>query len=100
MADERRQQPRLKGPYDGSWSGSAGTRHCRVTDLSAGGCFVDSFTGAEPGASLQLVLTLDEAQYTLPAEVVYIDRVQGFGVRFLPSDGATALARALESRGA
>lgn len=95
MDVERRQQPRLAGPYDGSWSGSSGLRHCRITDLSAGGCFVDSFTSAEAGASLILTVSLRDRQYTLPAEVVYIDRVQGFGVRFLPSDDAAALAKVI-----
>ena len=98
MTSERRQQPRLKGPYDGSWSGSSGMRQCRITDLSAGGCFVDSFTAAEPGASLELTILLDGQHFTLPAEVVYIDRVQGFGVRFLPADGTSALASVLDKR--
>lgn len=88
---ERRQKPRLPGPYDASWSGSSGLRHCRITELSAGGCFVDSFTAAEAGASLILKVSIGDRQFTLPAEVVYIDRVQGFGVRFLPSDDAKAL---------
>jgi hypothetical protein len=92
MNVERRQKPRLAGPYDASWSGASGLRHCRITELSAGGCFIDSFTSAEPGASLIVTVSLADRQFTLPAEVVYIDTVQGFGVRFLPSDDATALA--------
>ncbi len=67
-------------------------RQCRITDLSAGGCFVDSFTSAEAGASLILTVSLHDRQFTLPAEVVYLDRVQGFGVRFLPCDDVAALA--------
>jgi PilZ domain len=95
---ERRRHTRVAGPYDGSWSGVSGLRQCRITDLSPGGCFVDSFTSAEPGTSLTLTLSLDDRQYALPAEVVYVDRVQGFGVRFAPSEGAVALANRLQSR--
>ena len=98
MGDERRTEPRLPGPYDGAWSGSSGLRNCRITDLSAGGCFVDSFTAAEAGASLVLTVALHQREYRLPAEVVYIDRVQGFGVKFLPSEDADALRDALNAR--
>lgn len=97
MDVERRNQPRLAGPYDGSWSGSSGQRHCRITDLSAGGCFVDSFTSADAGASLVLTVSVRDRHFTLPAEVVYVDRVQGFGVRFLPCDDAAALADVVEA---
>ncbi|MGH7635811.1 MAG: PilZ domain-containing protein, partial [Gemmatimonadaceae bacterium] len=40
--DERRQHPRLAIPIQGSWRGASGGSQCRIADVSAGGCFVQS----------------------------------------------------------
>jgi hypothetical protein len=95
MSAERRQFSRLPGPYDGSWNGASGNRDCRITDLSPGGCFIDSFATPEIGASIMVTLTFGASLFTVPARVVYLDRIQGFGVRFEESDHARALAYAM-----
>jgi hypothetical protein len=57
MPENRRRYRRFTGPYDGSWDRSAGARDCRVTDLSPGGCFIDSFGPglSDDGGSVSLL---------------------------------------------
>jgi hypothetical protein len=83
MTSERRSYKRLSGPYDGGWDGASGMRDCRITDLSPGGCFIDAYASNPVGAKITTEVTLAGRPFRLRAEVVYVDRVQGFAVRFL-----------------
>ena len=38
---ERREHPRVKGPFEGYWDG-AGRQDGRIVDLSVSGCFIES----------------------------------------------------------
>lgn len=67
--------------------------------MSPSGCFVDDGHVPEPGATISVTVAFGETRFTLPAVVVYLDQVQGFGVRFLPSDQARALAYAMGPTG-
>jgi len=91
----QRQHARQPGPFEGAWAGSPGDGHCRVTALSPSGCFVDSPVSPEPGESVTVSVVFEGTRFSLPADVVYRDRVRGFGVRFQPSDPARALAYAM-----
>lgn len=95
MFAERRQYARVRGPFEGSWSIDANQHESRITDLSPGGCFVDSPTHPEPGTAIALTVAFGDTRFTVPAEVVYLDATQGFGVRFVPSDQTRALAYAM-----
>jgi PilZ domain len=95
---DRRSHERLKGPFDGSWDGSSGMRTCRVTDLSAGGCFIDAMASPEVGSSVNVSIQLDGRTFVVPATVAYVDRVQGFAVRFTPSEPAEGLAALVNQR--
>jgi PilZ domain len=95
---DRRNHERLKGPFDGSWDGSSGMRTCRITDLSAGGCFVDALAAPEVGSRINISIELDGGTFVVPATVAYLDRVQGFAVRFEPGEPASGLARAVTAR--
>jgi hypothetical protein len=86
MANERRGAARLVGPFEGSWDGASGRRECRITDLSVGGCFIDTLATQPVGARIRVELTLRGRAFQLPGEVVYVDRVQGFAVKFLDED--------------
>jgi hypothetical protein len=86
MANERRGATRLVGPFEGSWDGASGMRDCRVTDLSVGGCFIDAYASQPVGARITTEIKLHGQSFRLPAEVVYVDRVQGFAVKFLDQD--------------
>lgn len=95
MVSGQRQHARQPGPYEGAWKGSPGDEKCRITALSPSGCFVDSAVAPEPGESVTVGVVFGGTRFSLPADVVYRDRVQGFGVRFQPSDQARALAYAM-----
>jgi hypothetical protein len=95
---DRRTHQRLKGPFDGSWDGSSGRRTCRITDLSAGGCFIDAIAAPEVGSTVNISIELDGRTFVVPATVAYLDRIQGFAVRFQPGDEATALAAVVAAR--
>jgi len=99
MNNERRSFKRLSGPYDGGWDGASGRRECRITDLSRGGCFIDAYASNAVGARLTTEITLSGETYRLRSEVVYVDRVQGFAVRFLnDGDDDAAVVKALGDR--
>jgi hypothetical protein len=95
---DRRTHERLKGPFDGTWDGSSGLRTCRITDLSAGGCFIDAIASPEVGSTVNISIELDGRTFVVPATVAYADRVQGFAVRFRPGDEAAALALVVNAR--
>lgn len=92
MANERRSFTRLAGPYDGSWDGASGMRDCRITDLSPGGCFIDAYASQPVGARIVTEIRLAGQVFRMPAEVAYVDRVQGFAVRFIDKDAAVRKA--------
>lgn len=97
MMENRRRYRRLVGPYDGSWDGSAGIRDCRITDLSAGGCFVDSLGRPDMGSEVTIAVVVSGQGFNLPGKVVHVDHVQGFGVRFTESDATRQLAAVLDA---
>ena len=102
MSAENRRYPRVELPIDGSWDGASGRRDVRIMSLSVGGCFVDGSGTPSVGERVRVELRfVDPPTLTLVGEVVYRDRVQGFGVRFV--DLAVAdrilLARALRGLG-
>ena len=94
MTNERRSYNRLPGPYDGGWDGASGMRDCRITDLSPGGCFIDVYASNPVGATVTTEIKLAGQAFRLRSEVVYVDRVQGFAVRFL-EDNDPAVLKAL-----
>ena len=97
MTENRRRHRRITGPYDGNWDGSAGARDCRITDLSADGCFIDSFSRPEMGGEVTITVGLAGRSFTIPGKVVHVDTVQGFGVQFTESDATRQLATALDA---
>lgn len=86
MANERRGAARLVGPFEGSWDGASGMRDCRITDLSVGGCFIDAYASQPVGAKIGVELKVHGQSFRLSAQVVYVDRIQGFAVKFLDQD--------------
>jgi hypothetical protein len=95
---DRRHHERLKGPFDGTWDGSSGMRTCRITDLSAGGCFIDAMASPEVGSDINISIELDGRTFVIPATVAYMDRIQGFAVRFNDSGETSQLAAAISAR--
>jgi PilZ domain len=86
MPNERRTYKRLLGPFEGGWDGASGMRECRITDLSQGGCFIDVYASNPVGARISTIIKVGGQTFQLRSEVVYVDRVQGFAVRFRDND--------------
>jgi hypothetical protein len=80
---ERRQHFRLTRPFDGSWRGASGDSPCRISDISLGGCFVQSVSSPEKGEETTVTIVLnDERTIAMSGTVVYVEPHMGFAVRF------------------
>jgi Tfp pilus assembly protein PilZ len=83
MHDDRRSQQRLDVSLDAVWDGH-GNRPARITDLSEGGCFVDTTGEAYIGELLTFRVELPDGQWLeLTGEVAHYMRPVGFGLRFV-----------------
>jgi PilZ domain-containing protein len=81
--DDRRSQERLDVSLDAVWDGH-GSRPARITDLSEGGCFVDTTGEALIGERLTFRVQLPAGNWLeLKGEVAHRMRPVGFGLRFL-----------------
>ena len=83
--DERRSKPRLSVSLDAVWNEDSGTRHsARVTDLSEGGCYLDTVGEVMTGEIVAFrVLMPDEDWLYIEGEVKHHRHGFGFGVQFL-----------------
>jgi len=83
MSDRRREE-RWEVCLDAVWEGKSGNYSARVTDLSDGGCYVDTLGEASVGEILNFKLRLpDEGDWLeLNGEVAHQTPPLGFGVRF------------------
>jgi hypothetical protein len=81
-ADPRAEQ-RVRGPFEVTWSGSAGHRAVRVADFSLSGCFVEDIATPGTGERVTLTLRVPGGQPIEAAgRVVYLNPPLGFAVAF------------------
>ena len=81
---ERRNEKRLEVCLDAVWDGNSGNHPARVTDLSDGGCYVDSLGESQVGEILNIKLQLQNGDWLeLSGEVAHQMPPMGFGVRFI-----------------
>jgi len=81
---DRRKEERLEVSLDAVWDGKSGNYTARVTDLSEGGCYVDSLGEAHVGEILTFKLRMPSAEWLeLTGEVAHQNPPLGFGVRFV-----------------
>jgi len=81
--NDRRNQERLEVSLEAVWDGS-GNRSARITDLSEGGCFVDTIGEAYTGELLTFRFQLPDGNWLeLAGEVAHQMRPVGFGLRFV-----------------
>lgn len=59
--------------------GASGRSEIRLTDLSAGGCFVDTSMPFPAGAEITLYAMLGDSEVALPGRVVPVKAGSGFG---------------------
>ena len=84
MSDDRRSEKRWEVCLDAVWDGKSGNYDCRVTDLSEGGCYIDSMSHAHIGEILNLKLQLPGGDWLeLAGEVAHETPSVGFGIKFV-----------------
>jgi hypothetical protein len=84
MSDDRRSEKRLEVCLDAVWDGNSGKHPARVTDLSEGGCYVDSLGESQVGEVLNIKLQLQNGEWLeLSGEVAHQMPPMGFGIRFV-----------------
>lgn len=86
MAAERRQHPRIQGPFDATCQGASCHCDARVVDISLGGCFVDVMLQPHVGDRIWVEVRIHGRAERLLGQVVYLDRVQGFAMKFVDND--------------
>ncbi len=93
--DERRSRKRWDVSLDAVWDGKSGNYTARITDLSDGGCYMDSLSEVTIGELLTLKLKLPGGEWLeLTGEVAHHTPPVGFGVRFVNlSDEQTGALR-------
>ena len=83
MSDRRREK-RWDVCLDAVWDGKSGNCTARVTDLSEGGCYVDSLSHPNVGDILNLKLQLPNGDWLeLTGQVAHQAPPLGFGLRFV-----------------
>ena len=81
---ERRSGQRWDVSLDAVWDGKSGNYTARITDLSDGGCYMDSLGDVVMGEMVHLKLALPNGDWLdLKGEVAHHTPPVGFGIRFL-----------------
>ena len=99
MPEERREDPRRAVSVEAWWQGLSGRHEARVSDLSLGGCFIDTLGRAEVGEFMLLAMKLPAGAWLrLRGQVASVDANTGFSVAFtyLTEDEQQALAQLLD----
>jgi hypothetical protein len=83
MSDERRREKRAPVLVEVLWEGKTGNYDARTSDLSMGGCFVDTFGRVATGERLKFKLRMaDQDWIEVEGVVSYSYPNVGFGVQF------------------
>ena len=83
MSDRRTEQ-RRDVCLDAVWNGKSGNYTARVTDLSEGGCYVDTMGEAQVNEVITFRLQLPDGEWLeLSGEVAHQTPPLGFGLRFV-----------------
>jgi hypothetical protein len=81
---DRRSEKRWDVCLDAVWDGKSGNYVARVTDLSEGGCYVDSLGEAQVSEVINFKLQSPDGEWLeLRGEVAHQSPPLGFGLRFV-----------------
>ena len=81
---DRRSEKRWDVCLDAVWDGKSGNHFARVTDLSEGGCYVDTLGEAQVGEVIVFKLQLPNSEWLeLTGEVAHQTPPLGFGLKFV-----------------
>lgn len=82
--EDRRSKPRLSVSLDAVWDGTTGNHPARITNLSAGGCYLDTVGETMRGEVVAFRVSLPDGDWLyLEGEVRHYAPRIGFGVRFI-----------------
>jgi hypothetical protein len=83
MEQERREEHRVPVSLEVSWEGESGRHKARISDISLGGCYLDTTGSAAPGEIIGLSIKLPDGEWlNLRGEVAYHLQNLGFSVCF------------------
>lgn len=84
MKDERREDERVMLSLEANWEGLSGRYRARVSDLSIGGCFIDTSGTVTPGEIITFEVRLPGGEWlSLRGEVAFVQPHVGFSLRFI-----------------
>jgi Tfp pilus assembly protein PilZ len=73
-----------------SLESASGKRQARISDVSLGGCFVDTLTNVSEGEDVHLSSTLESGdRLDIKGKVAYVMNGFGFGVEFIDLDSVS-----------
>jgi hypothetical protein len=82
--DERRSKPRLSVSLDAVWNREHSRHSAKVTDLSEGGCYLDTVGEVKTGEIVAFRIMFPDGDWLyLEAEVRHHREGFGFGVQFV-----------------
>ena len=81
--DERRSKPRLSVRLDAMWDSSTAAHSARITDLSEGGCYLDSVGEVRRGEIVGFRVLLPDGDWLYLEGEVKHHSTEGFGVQFV-----------------
>jgi hypothetical protein len=96
MENERRENKRASVSIEAWWEGQSGRHEARVSDLSLGGCFIDTLSRAEIGELIVFAIKRPDGKWLqLRGQVASVDEHVGFSLAFtyLTDEEQRALAR-------
>ena len=83
MTEERREEERKDITLEVRWEGGAGRHPARISDLSLGGCYLDTLGGVEDGEIISLEIKLPSGEWLpLRGTVAFHHPGLGFSVCF------------------
>jgi len=83
MNEERREEERVIRSLEVKWEGPSGAYTSRVSDISMGGCFIDTLGQVEVGEIISLSIKMPDGSWlSLRGEVAFYHPNIGFSVRF------------------
>ena len=83
MDNERRKEARKNVSLEAHWEGLSGKHHARLSDISPGGCFVDTRGQVAIGDAVTIEIVLPSGQkLELRGEVTHHQYDVGFSLRF------------------
>ena len=100
MVDDRREEERKDVALEVRWEGGSGHHTARVSDLSVGGCYLDTLGGANVGEVISLEIKMPDGGWLqLRGSVAFYHPGLGFSVcfTFLTEDEERRLAEIINS---